>query len=122
MARPLIWTTEPMPVEPPRTSPGRVVAGIVASLAGLVLAAFCLWVLCLMTFGLFGSSDPSVDGDIWLPLLGIAVTSPLGPLMLSMSPVKGHGKRWLTVAAIVSGGSVLLASLATWIPVALGWR
>jgi hypothetical protein len=107
------------PPERARTSPGRIIAGIVASLAGLVLAAFCLAVANFMTFGLYSWQEPSVDPAVWIPLLGIAVTLPLGPVVLS---VNGDRRRWLIVAGVTSLLGVLLASLITWIPLAAGFH
>ena len=93
------------------------VAGVLVSLVSLALAAFCYFMANLMTFGLYSWQTPKLDAGIVLPLIGVALTLPLGPLVLSLG---SHGRRWLRVAVGASLGGVVLTSLTTWVPVAVG--
>ena len=92
-------------------------AGTVVSLVGLMLAAFCYFMASLMTWGLYSWQTPQLDPGIVLPLIGVAVTLPLGPLVLARG---AHGRRWLRVAVGAALVGVVLTSLTTWVPVAVG--
>ena len=95
------------------------VAGALVSVVSLALAAFCYFMASLMTYGLYSWQTPQLDAGIVLPLIGIFLSLPLGPLVLSLG---SHGRRWLRVAAGAGLGGVVLTSLTTWVPVAAGLR
>ena len=103
------------PRPPRRTALRRTVAVLVGAL-GLACAYFCYLIAALATFG-FESSPARLDPAVVLPLVGVAVTVPLGPLVLSLGP---HARRWRRVAVASSALGVAAVSLATWVPVALG--
>ena len=104
---------------PHRAGPWRPVAAVVVTALSLVLAGFCVFMASLMTYGLYTWSEPQLDPAVAVPLLGIGLSLALGPLVMSL----GERRRfWLRVALAVSISSVLIASLATWVPVAAGWR
>ena len=115
-------TTEPAPPATPtnglstRPRPWLGVAAVVATLLSLVLAGFCLFMANLITYGLYSWTEPKLDPAVILPLVGIGLVLPLGPLVMTLGPRRAF---WLRLALIVSLGGMVLASLMTWVPVAL---
>jgi hypothetical protein len=80
---------------------------------------FCYVMVRLATYGLYSWTEPELDPVIVLPLVGIALAAPLAPMVMTL----GERRRfWLRIAAATSAGAVVVASLTTWVPVALGWR
>ena len=113
---------EPAPPAPPtnglsdRPRPWLAVAAVVATLFGLVLAGFCLFLANLITYGLYSWTEPKLDRAVILPLVGIGLVLPLGPLVMALGPRRAF---WLRIALIASIGGIVLASLTSWVPVAL---
>jgi len=90
---------------------------VVATLLSLVVAGFCLFMANLITYGLAVLMDRAEAGSGCHPAAGRdrarAATG---------SPGDGVGPRrafWLRSALIVSPGGIVLASVMTWVPVAL---
>jgi len=96
--------------------PSLTVTAVVATLLSLVLAGFCFFMASLITYGLYSWTEPKLDPAIILPLVGIGLLLPVGPLVMSLGPRRSF---WLRFALIVSLGGIVLASLTTWVPVAL---
>lgn len=110
----------PTRAEPaPQRPVALVVGAVLAQLAGLVIAGFCLFMALIVTYGIYSWSTPQIDIAIALPLIGIVVATPLGALVMSTG---AHRRRWLIVAAVVAVSAAVLASAVTWLPVALGTR
>ncbi len=95
------------------------VAAIFAGVLSVPMLGACYFMVSLATYGLYSWTEPQLDPVIVLPLVGIALAAPLAPMVLSL----GERRRfWLRTAAATSAGAVVMASLTTWVPVALGWR
>jgi len=115
-------TAEPAPSAGPtngmanRPRPWLGVTAVAVTLLSLVLAGFCFFMASLITYGLYSWTEPKLDPAIILPLVGIGLLLPVGPLVMSLGPRRSF---WLRVALIVSLGGIVLASLTTWVPVAL---
>ena len=115
-------TAEPAPSAGPtngvsnRPRPWLTVTAVVATLLSVVLAGFCYFMASLITYGLYSWTEPKLDPAIILPLVGIGLLLPVGPLVMSLGPRRSF---WLRFALIVSLGGIVLASLTTWVPVAL---
>lgn len=110
---------ESTPVSQPKISRWLAVTAVIVTLVSLVPAAFCAFLVSLATYGLYSWTEPTLNSAAVLPLIGVGLTLPLGPLVMTLGP---HRSRWLRVALFVSLGGVALVSLATWVPVAVGWR
>lgn len=96
----------------------RVIA-VFAGVLSVPMLAACYFMISLATYGLYSWTEPELDPVIVLPLVGIALAAPLAPMVLTL----GERRRfWLRIAAATSAGAVVIASLTTWVPVALGWR
>jgi O-antigen/teichoic acid export membrane protein len=95
------------------------VAAVFAGLLSVPMLAVCYFMASLATYGLYSWTEPQLDPVIVLPLVGIALAAPLAPMVLTLGE---HRRFWLRIAAATSAGAVVIASLATWVPVALGWR
>lgn len=93
----------------------RVVA-IVLALLGLVGFAFMLFLGRLMSFGLYSWTEPQLDPDVWIPVLGGGVVLMPAPLVMSLGD---HRRRWLIAAAAAFGVGAFAISAATWIAVLL---
>ena len=91
-------------------------AAVVATLLSLVLAGFCLFMANLITYGLYSWTEPKLDPAVILPLVGIGLVLTLDPLVMALGPRRAF---WLRIALIASRGGIVLASLMTWVPVAL---
>jgi hypothetical protein len=89
---------------------------VVTALISLVLAGFCYFMASLITYGLYTWTEPRLDPAVILPLVGIGLVLPSGPLVMSLGPRRAF---WFRIALIVSLGGMVLASLMTWVPVAL---
>ncbi len=98
---------------------GLIVAASLAGLAGLVGAAFCLFLANLITYGLYTWTEPQLDSAVVLPLIGIGICLPLGPLVMSLGPTR---RRWWKIALVTSLSGLVIASAISWLPVALGLR
>lgn len=112
-------TTPPVVVNPPdsrRTPRSTRIAAIVVGVLGLVPAGFAMFMAQLMTYGLYSWQEPRLDCDLWLPLLAFSLCLSLGPAVMISGP---HRHRWTRVTSTVFLAAALLASVVTWIPVAL---